>query len=113
MFPFYNQFKLKDTFVKSNCFTDISRKNSCDFDHGLRDGEFLVAKESKLVNITAVKDGMLRLSFQMEACLPGTIPDPPLLAAALDLVRISKIFCFQEIVFLLNELSNLNDVILS
>lgn len=68
-------------------FTDISRKNSCDFDHGLRDGEFLVAKESKLVNITAVKDGMLRLSFQMEACLPGTIPDPPLLAAALDLVN--------------------------
>lgn len=50
----------------------------------------MVAKESKLVNITAVKDGMLRLSFQMEACLPGTIPDPPLLAAALDLV--SKIF---------------------
>lgn len=46
----------------------------------------MVAKESKLVNITAVKDGMLRLSFQMEACLPGTIPDPPLLAAALDLV---------------------------
>lgn len=28
----------------------------------------------------------MRLSFQMEACLPGTIPDPPLLAAALDLV---------------------------
>lgn len=69
-------------------FIDISRKNSCDFDHGLRDGEFLVAKESKLVNITAVKDGMMRLSFQMEACLPGTTPDPPLLAAALDLVSI-------------------------
>ncbi|KAG8197196.1 hypothetical protein JTE90_011351 [Oedothorax gibbosus] len=64
---------------------DISRRNSCDFDHGLKEGEFLVAKESKLVNITAIKDGMMRLSFQMEACLPGTIPDPPLLAAALDL----------------------------
>ncbi|XP_042902932.1 protein unc-80 homolog [Parasteatoda tepidariorum] len=64
---------------------DISRRNSCDFDHGLKEGEFLVAKESKLVNITAVKDGMMRLSFQMEACLPGTTPDPPLLAAALDL----------------------------
>ncbi|XP_054724860.1 protein unc-80 homolog [Uloborus diversus] len=64
---------------------DISRRNSCDFDHGLKEGEFLVAKESKLVNMTAVKEGMQRLSFLMEACLPGTIPDPPLLAAALDL----------------------------
>ncbi|XP_055936881.1 protein unc-80 homolog isoform X2 [Argiope bruennichi] len=64
---------------------DISRRNSCDFDHGLKEGEFLVAKESKLVNIIAVKEGMMRLSFQMEACLPGSIPDPPLLAAALDL----------------------------
>ncbi|GIX99042.1 protein unc-80 homolog [Caerostris extrusa] len=35
---------------------DISRRNSCDFDHGLKEGEFLVAKESKLVNIIAVKD---------------------------------------------------------
>ncbi|GFU92690.1 protein unc-80 homolog [Trichonephila clavipes] len=65
---------------------DISRRNSCDFDHGLKEGEFLVAKESKLVNMIAVKDGMMRLSFQMEACLPGSIPDPPLLAAALNLV---------------------------
>ncbi|GIY67759.1 hypothetical protein CDAR_36052 [Caerostris darwini] len=64
---------------------DISRRNSCDFDHGLKEGEFLVAKESKLVNIIAVKDGMMRLAFLMESCLPGTIPDPPLLAAALDL----------------------------
>lgn len=41
---------------------------------------------------------MLRLSFQMEACLPGTIPDPPLLAAALDLVsEHSKLFYFQKI----------------
>ena len=86
-YSYYKSVQSKRYLLNLNySFADISRKNSCDFDHGLRDGEFLVAKESKLVNITAVKDGMLRLSFQMEACLPGTIPDPPLLAAALDLV---------------------------
>lgn len=66
----------------------------------------MVAKESKLVNITAVKDGMLRLSFQMEACLPGTIPDPPLLAAALDLVSKNfKMILFKKIFFFSYEIS--------
>ncbi|GFU92692.1 hypothetical protein TNCV_2783791, partial [Trichonephila clavipes] len=64
----------------------ISRRNSCDFDHGLKEGEFLVAKESKLVNMIAVKDGMMRLSFSNGGfALPGSIPDPPF-SCSLDLV---------------------------
>lgn len=55
-------------------------------DHNQRDGEMLIVKESKLVNIQLVQDGMLRFAFLQEVCQPGTVPDSPLLAAALDLV---------------------------
>ncbi|XP_022249198.1 protein unc-80 homolog isoform X2 [Limulus polyphemus] len=64
---------------------DLSRRNSFDLEHGARDGDLLVVKESKLVNIQLVRDGMFRFAFLMETCHPGTIPDPPLMAAALDL----------------------------
>ncbi|XP_064455968.1 protein unc-80 homolog isoform X2 [Ornithodoros turicata] len=64
---------------------DLSRRNSFDLDHNQREGEMLIVKESKLVNIKLVQDGMLRLAFLQEVCQPGAIPDPPLLAAALDL----------------------------
>lgn len=56
-------------------------------DHG-RDSEFVVLKERKLVPILPVFNGMLRLSFLLETCHPGSIPDPHLLAASLDLVRL-------------------------
>ncbi|XP_077556955.1 unc80, NALCN channel complex subunit isoform X2 [Haemaphysalis longicornis] len=64
---------------------DLSRRNSFDLDHSQRDGEMLIMKESKLVNSRLVLDGMLRFAFLQEVCQPGTVPDSPLLAAALDL----------------------------
>jgi hypothetical protein len=45
-----------------------------------------VLKERKLVPILPVRIGMSRFSFLLETCQPGSVPDPHLLAAALDLV---------------------------
>ncbi|XP_023210931.1 protein unc-80 homolog [Centruroides sculpturatus] len=73
---------------KQNSFEeplDLSRRNSCDLEHSLREGEFFVIKESKLVNSILIRNGMLRFSFLLETCQPGSLPDPPLLAALLDL----------------------------
>ena len=39
-----------------------------------------------MVSGPAIYDGMLRFSFLLEACQPGTIPDANLIAAVLDLV---------------------------
>ncbi|KFD56195.1 hypothetical protein M513_02973 [Trichuris suis] len=38
-----------------------------------------------LVNINALRGGIRRFNFLLETCRPGTVPDPPLLAAILDL----------------------------
>ena len=47
----------------------------------------VIPRERKMVSAPAIYDGMLRLSFLLEACQPGTIPDANLIAAVLDLVR--------------------------
>lgn len=64
---------------------DLSRRNSFDFDRTTSDGEILLIRESKLVSLPAVKDGMLRFQFLLESCTPGSLPDPPLIAAMLDI----------------------------
>lgn len=46
----------------------------------------VIPRERKMVSAPAVYDGMLRLSFLLEACQPGTVPDASLIAAVLDLV---------------------------
>jgi hypothetical protein len=51
----------------------------------------VVLKERKLVPILPVYNGMLRFSFLLETCQPGSVPDPHLLAATLDLV--SGVYC--------------------
>lgn len=67
---------------------DLSRRNSFDLENQeSQAAASYFVKETRLVNIRTVRDGMLRFAFLLEACNPGTIPDPPLLAAALDLVR--------------------------
>lgn len=52
---------------------------------GPRESEVVVLKERRLVPIDAVRLGMGRFSFLLETCAPGSIPDPPLIAALLDL----------------------------
>ena len=47
----------------------------------------VIPRERKMVSGPAVYDGMLRLSFLLEACQPGTVPDASLIAAVLDLVH--------------------------
>lgn len=53
-----------------------------------RESEFIVFKERKLVATGPVYNGMLRLSFLLETCPPGSVPDAHLLASALDLVSV-------------------------
>lgn len=63
-----------------------------DFGESSRESEFVILKERKLVSISPVYMGMQRLSFLLEACAPGTVPDAQLLASSLDLVTSSNIF---------------------
>lgn len=51
-----------------------------------RESEFVVLKERRLVTISPVYNGLLRFSFLLETCPPGTVPDAHLLASILDLV---------------------------
>ena len=44
-------------------------------------------REKRLVHGYGVKAGMARLHFMLDCCHPGSIPDPHLMAALLDLVR--------------------------
>ena len=48
--------------------------------------EQLVMREKKLVDKYLIKSGMLRFSFLLECCQPGSFPDSQLMAAMLDLV---------------------------
>lgn len=57
-----------------------------------RESEFVVLKERRLVTISPVYNGLLRFSFLMESCPPGSVPDAHLLASVLDLV--SKMHSF-------------------
>jgi protein unc-80 len=53
---------------------------------GGRESEVVIMKERRLVPTEPVCEGMARFSFLLETCAPGTVPDPPLIAALLDLV---------------------------
>ncbi|XP_071635615.1 protein unc-80 homolog isoform X3 [Temnothorax longispinosus] len=63
----------------------FSRKNSMELGEACRESEFVVLKERRLVPRTAVFEGMLRFSFLLETCQPGSVPDPHLMASLLDL----------------------------
>ncbi|CAB0043579.1 unnamed protein product [Trichogramma brassicae] len=64
---------------------DYSRKDSLDIEDATRETEFVVLKERRLVPKQAILDGMLRFSFLLDTCHPGTVPDHHLMAALLDL----------------------------
>ncbi|XP_035727921.1 protein unc-80 homolog isoform X2 [Vespa mandarinia] len=63
----------------------FSRRNSMELGEASRESEFVVLKERRLVPRTAIYDGMLRFSFLLETCQPGSVPDHHLMAAILDL----------------------------
>ncbi|XP_070172138.1 protein unc-80 homolog isoform X4 [Polyergus mexicanus] len=63
----------------------FSRRNSMELGEACRESEFVVLKERRLVPRAAVFNGMLRFSFLLETCQPGSVPDPHLMASLLDL----------------------------
>jgi len=70
-------------------------------------GELLVVREKKLVDKYMVKTGMLRFSFLLECCQPGSFPDSQLMAAMLDLVGCRallflSLFLFHSVLVLLS-----------
>ncbi|CAG5120059.1 unnamed protein product, partial [Candidula unifasciata] len=69
----------------------MTRKGSCDDffkqKSGLKnDGvDLSMVREKKMVDKFLIKSGMLRFSFLLECCHPGSLPDPQLIASMLDL----------------------------
>lgn len=66
---------------------DLKLKDSNgELEHGIKgDGERIILRETKLIYMPAIRNGMIKFSFLLESCSPGTFPDPPLIAAILDL----------------------------
>ncbi|XP_014469276.1 PREDICTED: protein unc-80 homolog isoform X4 [Dinoponera quadriceps] len=63
----------------------FSRRDSMELGEACRESEFVVLKERRLIPRNAVFEGMLRFSFLLETCQPGSVPDPHLMASLLDL----------------------------
>ena len=62
-----------------------NRRGSVDVNSG-HATEVIIVRERRLVSSYAVKSGMLRFNFMLDCCQPGSVPDPHLIAALLDLV---------------------------
>lgn len=58
-----------------------------EFGETSRESEFVILKERKLVSTSLVYQGVSRLSFLLETCPPGSVPDAHLIASVLDLVN--------------------------
>ncbi|CAH1139308.1 unnamed protein product [Phyllotreta striolata] len=77
--------KKKDGSQEDSACGYFSRKNSMEFGETSRESEFVILKERKLISTTLVYQGVSRLSFLLETCQPGSVPDAHLLASVLDL----------------------------
>lgn len=64
----------------------MSRRSSFEMGESARESEVVVLKERRLVPLEPIYSGMLRFSFLLDTCQPGSIPDSHLMAALLDLV---------------------------
>ena len=58
-----------------------------------RDSDTVCLRERHLVPVESIRVGMGRFSFLLETCAPGSVPDPLLIAALLDLVRKNFFSC--------------------
>lgn len=56
-----------------------------DLGDGPRESEVVILKERRLIPTEPVREGMMRFSFLLEICAPGSVPDPQLIGAILDL----------------------------
>ena len=70
---------------------EISRCNSYDFDHAtgepIVNSDTVFFKERHLVPSKVVQSGLARFNLLLDMSPPGTVPDPLLIAALIDLVR--------------------------
>ncbi|KAL0270475.1 UNVERIFIED_CONTAM: hypothetical protein PYX00_007876 [Menopon gallinae] len=77
--------KKKDGSMEETSGTYTSRKSSMDYGDASRETDYVIYRERKLVQLQPVLHGMMRFSFLLETCHPGSVPDHHLLAAILDL----------------------------
>lgn len=63
----------------------LSYRSSIDLGDGPKESEVVVLKERRLIQTEPVREGMMRFSFLLEICAPGSVPDPQLIGAILDL----------------------------
>lgn len=71
---------------------EVSRCNSYDFEAGMtRDSDTVCFKERHLVPVEVVQAGLARFNLMLDMSAPGTVPDPLLIAALIDLVSYYKI----------------------
>ncbi|KAK6643812.1 hypothetical protein RUM43_000075 [Polyplax serrata] len=77
--------KRKDGSLEETSGAYMSRKSSIDYGDSSREADYIIFRERKLVPLLPVLNGMMRFSFLLETCQPGSVPDQHLLAAILDL----------------------------
>ena len=65
---------------------DFITETSDDQNTLTKDDELIFYKATKIVPRVDLKLGMARLTFLLDSCCPGSIPDPLLLAAIIDMV---------------------------
>ena len=78
---------------------EISRCNSYDFDANggmTRDSDTVCFKERHIVPAEVVQEGLSRFNLMLDMNAPGTIPDPLLIAALIDLVILSISLYIQD-----------------
>ena len=62
--------------------------NNEDADTTIKDEEIVYYRARRMVPLKELKVGMARFTFLLENSMPGSVPDPSLLASILDLVNI-------------------------
>ena len=74
-------------------FMELSRCNSYDFETGTtgKDSDTVYFRERHLVPVETIQMGMGRFTFLLETCQPGSVPDPLLIGALLDLVTRNRL----------------------
>ena len=63
-----------------------------------RDSDTVYFKEKHLVSVEIVHTGLVRFSLMMDMTAPGTVPDPLLIAALIDLVSNRPAFARSRLV---------------
>ena len=72
--------------------------NNEDADTTIKDDEIVYYRARRMVPLTELKVGMARFRFLLENSMPGSVPDPSLLASILDLVRIKHRLRQREVI---------------